>query len=86
MKRVVIGQCQKAPNFSAFHWSLYSSLVSIGQHAFRKYEGSTFTEKDLFNELDRAKSKILPTCISFYTKRACEHTTLNQHCVKVDST
>ena len=29
---VVIGQRQKAPNFSAFHWSLHGSLVSIGQH------------------------------------------------------
>ena len=32
MKHLVIGQRQKAPNFSAFHWSPYSSLVSIGQH------------------------------------------------------
>ena len=32
MKHVVIGHRQKAPNFSAFHWSPYGSLVSIGQH------------------------------------------------------
>ena len=32
MNQQVIGQCQKAPNFSAFHWSPHSSLVSIGQH------------------------------------------------------
>ena len=32
MKRLVIGQCQKAPNFSAFHWSPQGTLVSIGQH------------------------------------------------------
>ena len=32
MKHLVIGQCQKAPNFSAFHWSRHGSLVSIGQH------------------------------------------------------
>ena len=31
MKHLVIGQHQKAPNFSAFHWSLHGSLVSIGQ-------------------------------------------------------
>ena len=31
MKHLVIGQCQKAPNFSAFHWSPHGSLVSIGQ-------------------------------------------------------
>ena len=32
MKHLVIGQRQKSPIFSAFHWSLHGSLVSIGQH------------------------------------------------------
>ena len=32
MKHLVIGQRQKAPNFSPFHWSPHGSLVSIGQH------------------------------------------------------
>ena len=32
MKHILIGQRQKAPNFSAFHWSLHDILVSIGQH------------------------------------------------------
>ena len=32
MKHLVIGQCQKSPNFSPFHWSAHGSLVSIGQH------------------------------------------------------
>ena len=32
MKHLVIGQRQKAPNFSAYHWSPHGSLVSIGQH------------------------------------------------------
>ena len=32
MKHLVIGQRQKAPNFSAFHWSPHGSLFSIGQH------------------------------------------------------
>ena len=32
MKHLVIGQRQKAPNFSDFHWSPHGSLVSIGQH------------------------------------------------------
>ena len=32
MKHLVIGQRQKAPNFSAFHWSPHGYLVSIGQH------------------------------------------------------
>ena len=31
-KLLVIGQHQKAPNFSAFHLSPHGSLVSIGQH------------------------------------------------------
>ena len=35
MKHLVIGQHQKAPNFSAFHSSPHGSLVSIGQH-YRK--------------------------------------------------
>ena len=41
MKHLVIGQRQKATNFSAFHWSPHGSLVSIGQHFV-----TTFTEKD----------------------------------------
>ena len=32
MKYLVIGQRQKDPSFSAFHWSPHGSLVSIGQH------------------------------------------------------
>ena len=40
MKHLVIGQRQKASNFSAFHSSPHDSLV------FRNHEGSTFTEKD----------------------------------------
>ena len=32
MKPQVIGQHQKAPNFSAFHWPPHGSLVSIGQY------------------------------------------------------
>ena len=31
MKHLVIYQRQKAPNFSAFHFSPHSSLVSTGQ-------------------------------------------------------
>ena len=32
MKHLVIGQRQKARNFSAFHWSPHGRMVSIGQH------------------------------------------------------
>ena len=33
MKHLVIGQRQKAPNFSAFHWSRHDCLVSVGQYS-----------------------------------------------------
>ena len=37
LKHLVIGQCQKAPNFSAFHWSPHGNLVSIGtRYIYRK--------------------------------------------------
>ena len=32
IEHLVIGQRQKAPNFSAFHWSTHGSLISIGEH------------------------------------------------------
>ena len=32
MKHLAIGQHQKAPDFSAFHWPPHGSLVFIGQH------------------------------------------------------
>ena len=52
MKHLVIGQRQKAPDFSAFHWSPYSSLFSIGLHFVttrvvhlpKRNESSNFTE------------------------------------------
>ena len=53
MKHLVIGQRQKAPNFSAFHWSPHGSLVGFHWSAFRNHEGSTFsemTETSLLNE------------------------------------
>ena len=54
MKHLVIGQHQKAPNFSAFHWSPHGSLVSIGQHFVttrvvhlpKRTETSLITESD----------------------------------------
>ena len=54
MKHLVIGQRQKAPNFSAFHWSSHGSLVSIGQHFVttrvvhlpKRTETSLITESD----------------------------------------
>ena len=54
MKHLIIGQRQKAPNFSAFHWSPHVSLVSIGQHFIttrvvhlpKRTETSLITESD----------------------------------------
>ena len=41
MRHLVIGQRQKAPNFSAFHWS---RLSDYHWSAFHNHEGSTFTK------------------------------------------
>ena len=54
MKHLVIGQRQKAVNFSAIHWSPHDSLVSIGQHFIttrvvhlpKRTESSLITESD----------------------------------------
>ena len=62
MKHLVIGQCQKAPNFSLFHWSPHGSLVSIGQHFVtmrvvhlpKRTQTGLITEADLITELDQA--------------------------------
>ena len=54
MKHLVIGQRQKAPNFSAFHWSQQGSLVSIGQHfvAMRVVHLPERTETSLITKPD----------------------------------
>ena len=54
MKHLVIGQREKAPKFSAFHWLPHGSLVSIGQnfittrvvHLPKRIETSLITESD----------------------------------------
>ena len=55
MRHLVIGQRQKAPNFSAFHWSPHSCLITIGQHLVitrvlvhlpKRTETSLITESD----------------------------------------
>ena len=52
MKHLVIGQCQKASNFSAFQWSPHGSLVSIGQH-FVTRNINTEIQADLNRELQK---------------------------------
>ena len=54
MKHLIIGQRQKTPNFSAFHWSPDGSLVSIGQHfvSMRVVHLPKRTETSLITESD----------------------------------
>ena len=55
MKHLVIGQRQKAFNFSAFHWSPHGSLVSIGQHlVFTNINTDIEIKADLNTEPDQA--------------------------------
>ena len=55
MKHLVIGQCQKAPNFSTFHWSPHRSLVSIDQHFVTTNRNTEIEiEVDLNTESDQA--------------------------------
>ena len=67
MKHLVIGQRQKAPNFSAFHWLPYGSLVSIGQHfvTTRVVHLPKRIETSLITELDRncLNNRIGPGCV-----------------------
>ena len=57
-KHLVSGQHQKAPNFSAFHWSPHGSLVSIGQHfvTTRVLHLPKRTETSLITESDQRAS------------------------------
>ena len=66
MRHLVIGQRQKAPNFSAFHWSPHSCLITIGQHfittrvvhLLKRTETSLITESDQ----SRANHQLLQLC------------------------
>ena len=55
MKHLVTDQHQKATNFSAFHWSPYGSLLSIGEHfvTTRVVHLPKRTETSLIAESDR---------------------------------
>ena len=56
IKHLVIGQCQKALNLSAFHWSTHGGLVSIGQHFLttRAVHLPIRTETSLITESDES--------------------------------
>ena len=73
VKHLVIGQRIKFPNFSAFHWSPYGSMVSINQHIVtarvvylpKMTETSLFTEADLITESDQAV-RAVHSCNSWF--------------------
>ena len=66
MRHLVIGQRQKAPNFSAFHWSPHSCLITIGQHfvTMRVVHLPKRTETSLITKSDqsRANHQLLQLC------------------------
>ena len=57
MRHLVIGQRQKSPNFSAFHWSPHGCLITIGQHyvTTRVVHLPKSTETSLITESDQSK-------------------------------
>ena len=73
MKHLVIGQSQKAPNFLAFHWSPYGSLVFIGQHLvttrvvhlLKRTKTSLITRSDLITKLNQAV-RAMHSCNSWF--------------------
>ena len=66
MRHLVIGHRQKAPRFSAFHWSPYGCLITIGQHfvTTRVVHLPKRTETSLITESDqsRANHQLLQLC------------------------
>ena len=72
---LVIGQRQKAPNFSACHCSPHGSLVSIGQHfvttrvvhLLKRTDTSLITKADLITESDQAV-RAVHSCNSCFFK------------------
>ena len=66
MRHLVIGQRQKASNFSAFHWSSHGYLITIGQHfvTTRIVHLPKRTETSLITESDqsRANHQLLQLC------------------------
>ena len=66
MKHLVIGQRQKDPNLSAFHWSPHGRMVSIGQNfvTSRVVHLPKRTETNLITESNRSgpNHRIGPGC------------------------
>ena len=57
MEHRIIGQCQKAPNYSALHWSPHGNLVSISQHfvTTRVVHLPKRTEASVITKLDQSR-------------------------------
>ena len=72
MKHLVIGQRQRAPNFSAIHWSPHGSLVSIGQHfvTTRVVHLPKRTDTSLITESDRIVLSVLKAANIFADSKA----------------
>ena len=66
MRHLVIGQRQKAPYFSAFHWSPHGCLITIGQHSVttRVVHLPKRTETSLITKSDQsmANHQLLQLC------------------------
>ena len=58
LMKLLIGQRQKSPNFSAFHWSPHGSLVSTGQYFIttRVVQLPTRTETSLIIDSSRSRT------------------------------
>ena len=87
MKHLVIGQRQKAPNFSDFHWSSHDTLVSIGKHFVttrvvhlpKRTETSLITESDLitsyccYARLAQPGPNLCVPCMAAIASFPCKH-------------
>ena len=65
MRHLVVGQRQNAPNFSGFHWSPHSCLITIGQHfvTTRVVHLPKRTETSLFSK--RTKAEVITSYCSY---------------------
>ena len=83
MKHLVIGQRQKAPNFSAFHWSSHGSLVFIGQHFVTTNINTEIEIKaDLNTESDQGMRTVHSRNSWFENKETCKRKNLDFAFVK----
>ena len=66
MKHLVIGQRQKAPIFSAFHWSPHGSLVSTTRevHLPKRTETSLITKSDQSEPNQSNWTRLCGPCIA----------------------